>query len=194
MVGRADRTVMEVSYPVIGASASVTVGDGRASVQSLSAPAALAAPRPLLPSKGHSDPVERALGGRRKGNLAPPGSLPPCERSQRAHVGSRGAAVPWEATCGPHTLHTGYVKSRLRVLRAEPRGDDGLPFPRGAPESRRPQSALSTGSECPFDGVRVPSRREGGGEGQRGRVWRAMTRRWIWLVPSKIWVTLASRK
>ncbi len=29
--------------------------------------------------------------------------------------------------------------------------------------------------------------------GQPRSSWRAMTSRWIWLVPSKIWVTLASR-
>ena len=28
---------------------------------------------------------------------------------------------------------------------------------------------------------------------QRARSWREMTSRWIWLVPSKIWVTFASR-
>ncbi len=159
----------------------------------------------------------------------------------------RSPAVPWEATCGPHTLHTRYVKSRWRVLRGEPRGtiaflsraerrnpgDPRLSSPvlragprrgqsapsraarrtqtgqsalsraarrtqtgqsvlsRAARRTQTGQSVLSTGSECPLDG-----RGEGkeGGEGQRGRVWRAMTRRWIWLVPSKIWVTLASRK
>ena len=30
-------------------------------------------------------------------------------------------------------------------------------------------------------------------DGQRSN-WRLITSRWIWLVPSKIWVTLASRR
>ena len=85
----------------------------------------------------------------------------------------------------PPALRAGPRRVRVPspALRAGPR--------RVRVSSRRGQSVLSTGSECPLDG-----RGEGteGGEGQRGRVWRAMTRRWIWLVPSKIWVTLASRK
>jgi hypothetical protein len=41
--------------------------------------------------------------------------------------------------------------------------------------------------------LRAPAGSAGTAAPGQPRTWRLMTSRWIWLVPSKIWVTLASR-
>ncbi len=150
-------------------------------------PASSPSPAPPPP------PVERALWGRRKGTLgSSKGTLTPSGGSSTSRTIPAMCAERPAAVSRPDD--DGSPLPSLRPLSAPAPHDPAVcPLPRCAQDPdgarvpspalragpRRPQSALSTGPECPFDGVRVPFRRgqsalSTGGEasrrgGRRGR-------------------------